>query len=128
VISQAHSDERRRTGAQPTPWLERVASGVGFLLTCAVFGFIGWQALFASAGPPVVSAHVERVIPLDHGYLVQFRAYNESGSAAAQVEIEGRLVGEDGVVTMSRAQFDYIPGRSSREGGLFFDRDPRGPG
>jgi uncharacterized protein (TIGR02588 family) len=108
-----------------TPWLEWIASGVGLLLTLGVFGVIGWQALDNPSAPPAIVVAVERVVQVEGGYRVDVRASNRTGSAAAQVEVEGRLLVEGEEPSTSRAVFDYIPGRSSREGGLFFARDPR---
>ena len=42
----------------------------------------------------------------------------------AQVKIEGILSG-GGADEISRVVFDYVPGHSVRQGGLFFTRDPR---
>jgi uncharacterized protein (TIGR02588 family) len=123
--TQPVDDERGPEGAGQRAWLEWLASGVGLLLATVVFGFIGWQALNSETTPPVINVRVERTSPVEGGYLVEFRAYNESSSAAAQVEIEGTLGGGDEQSSTSRASFDYIPGRSSRQGGLFFNRDPR---
>jgi uncharacterized protein (TIGR02588 family) len=108
-----------------TPWLEWIASGVGLLLTIGVFGVIGWQAFDNPSEPPAIVVEVERVVQVEGGYRVDFRASNRTGSAAAQVEVEGRLSVEGEEPSTSSAMFDYIPGRSSREGGLFFARDPR---
>lgn len=58
------------------------------------------------------------------GYLVQIRATNRGGSAAAQVVVEGELKAAAGPET-AEATFDFIADHSSREGGLFFESDPR---
>ena len=68
----------------------------------------------------------ERVLELEDGYLVQFRAFNQGGSAAAELTIEGgaRQVRTASTET-SEAVLDYVPARSGREGGLWFSGDPR---
>ena len=65
------------------------------------------------------------MLELEKGYLVQFRASNQGGSAAAELTIEGQLTGPDGDTEASEAVLDYLPPRSDREGGLVFSRDPR---
>ena len=56
---------------------------------------------------------------------MQFRAFNQGGSAAAELTIEGELISPDGSAETSEAVLDYVPARSSREGGLWFSGDPR---
>ena len=62
---------------------------------------------------------------LEHNHLVEFRAVNEGGEPAAQLVIEGELIGPDGPVETAETTLDYAPPRSHRDGGLFFSRDPR---
>ena len=61
----------------------------------------------------------------ENGYLVQFRALNQGGSAAAELTIEGELTGAEGELELSEVVLDYLPPRSGREGGLVFAQDPR---
>jgi uncharacterized protein (TIGR02588 family) len=121
----ARADERRDDTARSIPPLEWLASGVGLLLTVGVFASIGWEALTNGRGSPVVTVEVKDVLAVEGGYRVEFRARNTAGSTATQVEIEGRLSGNEGSTETGRVVLDYIPGHSQREGGLFFTRDPR---
>jgi len=116
-------DEHAKPKAR-TPWLEWVASGVGLLLAVAVFGLVGWQAMNDASEPPAISVEARNVRPVPGGFRVEFKARNTGGSAGAQVEIEGILAG-GGADEISRVVLDYVPGRSERQGGLFFIRDPR---
>src|SRR5687768_3639715 len=116
-------DERARSKAR-TPWLEWVASGFGLLLALIVFGLVGWQAMNGSSEPPVINVEVGNVTSVPGGFRVEFRARNTGGSTGAQVEIEGILSGGE-ADEISRVVLDYVPGRSERQGGLFFIRDPR---
>lgn len=125
------SRDRMDRDAQPgktestVPWLEWIASGIGLLLVLGIFGVIGWQAFNGAAMPPAIAVEAQSITQTEGGYRVLFRARNTSGGAAAQVEIEGKLSGGNDHEEASRVVLDYIPGHSSREGGLFFTRDPR---
>lgn len=116
---------RPRHTAQQVPWLEWLASGIGFVLVLGIFGVIGWQAFDGATAPPAITVEIENVVPVDDGYRVLFRARNSAGEAAAQVEIEGKVAGVGDEAETSRVVLDYVPGHSSRKGGLFFTRDPR---
>ena len=111
--------------APQVPWLEWVASGIGLLLVLGVFGVIGWQAFKGSAAPPAITVEVESVAAVEGGHRVLFWARNTADEAASQVEIEGSVATAGEAPETSRVVFDYIAGRSLRQGGLFFTRDPR---
>jgi uncharacterized protein (TIGR02588 family) len=55
----------------------------------------------------------------------EIRARNRSGHTAAGVVVEGELKRDGQTVETSETTFDYIPGRSERRGGLYFENDPR---
>ena len=119
--------ENSQTSAEAVselPWLEWVASGTGLILAIGLFGLLGWEAITDTGAAPVVTVKVESVTAVEGGYRVMFRARNGTQAAAAQVEIEGILSGAGNDEETSRVLFDYVPGRSEREGGLFFSRDP----
>jgi uncharacterized protein (TIGR02588 family) len=120
---KGESHEPPDPGAVPV--LEWVVGALGALLLAGTIGFLVWHALGRDDAPPDVRVAVEGVLELQNGYLVQFRAMNEGGSAAAQLVIEGELAGQDGPIETSEATLDYLPPHSDRQGGLFFDRDPR---
>jgi uncharacterized protein (TIGR02588 family) len=86
---------------------------------------IGSQVFNGATLPPVITVEVENVAQVEDGYRVLFRARNIAGEAAAQVEIEGKISTAGADAETSRVVLDYIPGHSTRQGGLFFTRDPR---
>jgi uncharacterized protein (TIGR02588 family) len=117
------------SGPSPdTPWLEWVASGVGLMLALGMFGLIGWQALNDAGSPPVITVETIGMTSVTGGYRVMFRAHNIGGAVAAQVRIEGVLTQGNGPNETSDVVLDYIPGHSTREGGLFFTQDPQSRG
>ena len=107
------------------PLLEWIVGGLGAALVGGTVAFLVYHSLTRDRTPPDVHLVAERVIDLQDGYLVQFRASNRGGSTAAQLTIEGELTGADGHTETSEATLDYLPPRSDREGGLMFSRDPQ---
>lgn len=126
-MSPKHSSgqtEREPDGR--TPALEWISAALGLLITLAILAFIGWQALAGpDEVPPAIEVTVRQVVPLPGGYVVEVVARNVSPSTAANVQIEGRLERQGQTVATSRATLDYVPGHSERQGGLFFEEDPR---
>lgn len=102
------------------PWLERVAATLGAAIALCLVGVLGWEAMQGPGRPPMVSVAVERVTATEGGYTVEVRAHNRSSTTAADVVIEAELGAERGETTL-----DYLPGRSSRTAGFFFEQDPR---
>ena len=115
----------KRPHRRTTPLLEWIAGGLGAVLVAGAIAYLVHHALARDRTPPDIRLAVERVLELEKGYLVQFRASNQGGSAAAELTIEGQLTGPDGDTEASEAVLDYLPPRSDREGGLVFSRDPR---
>jgi uncharacterized protein (TIGR02588 family) len=120
-----HQDGPRPGSGGHIPWLEWLASGIGFLLVVGVFGVIGWQAFGDATSAPEITVETTGVAPAAGSYRVTFTARNDGGAAAAQVRIEGTLSDGSRPSETSSVVLDYIPGHSAREGGLFFTQDPR---
>lgn len=105
------------------PFLEWLASAIGLLLTLGVMVVIARDAFNGSAGMAPDIELVARAPEQQGGrWLVRFDAHNRSPTTAAQVTVEGALPGGE----TSTAVIDYIPGRSTRGGGLVFTQEPRG--
>jgi uncharacterized protein (TIGR02588 family) len=105
--------------------LEWLVAGLGVVLVGGAIAFLVYHSLARDRTPPDIRVVAEEVVNLGNGYLVQFRAFNEGRSAAAEVTVEGELVGPDGTTEVGEATLDYLPPRSDREGGLLFTMDPR---
>ena len=104
------------------PLLEWIASAIGLLLTLGVVAVIARDAFNDSGGmAPDLEVVVRDQQQVGGRWLVRFDAHNRSPVTAAQVTIEGALPGGE----TSTATIDYIPGRSTRGGGLVFSTDPR---
>lgn len=111
-----------RTKTAP-PLLEWIASAVGLLLTLGVIVMIARDAFNGSGDmAPDIEVVVRGQQQLGNRWVVRFEASNRSPVTAAQVTIEGALPGGE----TSTATIDYIPGRSTRGGGLIFSSEPQG--
>lgn len=116
--------EEHRPG-RTVPLLEWIVGGLGILLVGGAIAYLVYHSFARDQNPPDIRLVVERVLDLQNGYLVQFRAFNEGRTAAAQVTIEGELAAPDGDTEVSEVVLDYLPPRSDREGGLLFENNPR---
>ena len=118
-------DTERTSAVTGTSRLEWAAAAMGGVLLAALIGYLAYTGLTAAAGPPRVEVRTGQLDQGPGGYIVQFTARNDGHSTAAAVKVRGRLSLGDQVVEESEAVLDFVPERSEREGGLFFERDPR---
>jgi uncharacterized protein (TIGR02588 family) len=105
--------------------LEAGASIVGAVLALGTIGIVLWDGIRASDTPPFVVVEALSVLERENGFLMEVLASNLGGRTAAGILVEGELRQGSKVIATSEATFDYVPGHSSREGGLFFAEDPR---
>jgi uncharacterized protein (TIGR02588 family) len=95
------------------------------VLTIALLGFIGWNAIQQQQEhAPEISVRVESIAESGNGWLVRFAVRNAAPSTAAGVRIEGELR-RGGKTETSAVTLDYVPGGSELKGGLMFAHDPR---
>lgn len=121
-LENSGGHEEEQTG---TPWLEWTAAGLGLLLAVGIIGFIILDGVSGNGQPPAVEVESRNILDRQPGYTVEIRAINRSGSTAATVVVEGELKRDGETIETSETTFDYVPGHSERQGGLYFSRDPR---
>lgn len=114
----------RAPAGEVSRW-EWVAGAIGLALVLAAVGYMV-RAAMQPATPPRVAVTSDSVTAGHGGYLVHFTARNEGRTTAAGVTIEGELREATGTATRSSTTLDFVPAASSRSGGLYFQRDPRG--
>lgn len=124
-MTQAHETDQKAQPESGTPLLEQVAAAIGLLLTLALLGFIGWQAWSGNdAGAPVVEVRAGSITRAGPGYVLEFTAENLSQTTAAAVQVQGELREGEQTIAISQVTLDFVPGGSTRRGGLFFEQEP----
>ena len=109
--------------APPSRW-EWFAAAIGLLLLASSIGYLVFDALAAGNGLPTPVVQVLRVDQQPGGYLVQVAVHNTGRKTAAALRVAGELRRDGALLERSETEFSYLPGHSTREGGLFFRHDP----
>lgn len=112
------------THASGTPLSEWTAASIGLLLFLISVGASLYRGVWTEDSPPDIVVRVTSVEAVRHEYRIQFVAENRGGRTAQGVVIEARLVAGDGRTQVSHTTIEYLPGHSTREGGLFVLLEP----
>ena len=110
--------------APPAPW-EWAVAALGALLVAGTLVFLVIAALRGDNTPPSPELRVTGIRQQDTHWLVQVQARNRGHAAAANLRVRGVLKDGEREVEEAETEFQYVPGGSSREAGLFFTTDPR---
>jgi len=112
------------TGGPNSLW-EWVVAAIGLALVLATTGTLGWLAATGRDGgvEPVLQATAfERQ---GERWRVELHAYNAGSAPASGLRVVAQLHSGGEVVEEAEAEFQYLPGHSSREAAVFFQRNPR---
>ena len=109
---------------QEIPPAEWAAAGVGLMIVLAILAFLLMKAVQDPASPPDISIKVVGVEAQQGKYLVRLQVFNNGGSTAAQLAVEGTVAPQNGEMQRSQLTLDYVPAHSKRGAGLFFTTDP----
>lgn len=109
----------------PPPFWEWVVAGLGLALVLACLGYLTLQAMAGPPTPPDPRIEVVAVHAQGSRFLVVLRVANHGKATAEGLRIAGELKQGDAVLERSEAEFQFLPGESTRQAGLFFRRDPR---
>ena len=112
-------------GRHHTSVLEWVVAILGGVLVLSLIGYLIAEEVRRPDTPPDVLARMEAVRVVRGGYLVQIRVANRGERTAQGVTVTGELRRDGAPPVTSAVTFDYVPARSERAGGLFFQEDPR---
>jgi uncharacterized protein (TIGR02588 family) len=112
-------------GGPPPSTLEWILAAVGMVLLLASIGYLLHYAWTDDGTPPSPVIRVGAIEQQGGRYVVRLEVSNASRTTAAALRVEGELKRGAQVVERSEMEFDYLPGGSTREAGLFFSNDPR---
>ena len=104
--------------------IEWVLGAVSALLVIGLIGFIVRDALRSGPSGPQLSLVIERIVPMQRLFRVEFRALNAGDATAAEVRVQGTLGSAAGIIEVTEVTLDYVPAQSSATGGLLFKNDP----
>lgn len=106
-------------------WLEWVVFGFGLVLTAATAGYLLSEALGEEPKAPRIVARVATAVPAGTGFTVPVTLRNEGDLTAEGVMVEVTLDMGEGDPERGEFTVGFLPGRSSREGAVTFQGDPR---
>lgn len=118
---RAHGAPPEEAPPSPAEWL---VAAIGLVLVLASLGYLAWHGLLERADPPRPEVRVLDVQAQEGRFLVRVRVHNRGRATAAKLRVTAQLRRGDQVVEDRDVEFDYLPGESSREAGIFFERDP----
>jgi uncharacterized protein (TIGR02588 family) len=118
-------DEDDQQSQERPPRLEWTVAAFGLLIVLATLGVLTYQALGAGESPADIVNRVVAVRPVTGGHLVQVEVRNNGGETTAGLIVKGTLKQGERDVETSEVTLNYVPGRSTREAGLFFTENPQ---
>jgi uncharacterized protein (TIGR02588 family) len=122
--TQAKRSSSHETNAG-TPLIEWVLGGIGVVLLVACIAFLIYEGVTDGEHPGAITASVVDVRPAGDQHVVTFRIHNSGSQTLSNLRVSGHLLDGEREVERAIAVLDYVPGRSTGEGGFYFRRDPR---
>lgn len=114
----------RQGEAPPSAW-EWFTAAIGLLLLLSTLGYLLFETARHDDAAPVPELRVTAIEQQQGRYVVRVEVANRSRATAAALRVEGELRRGSELVERSEMEFQHVPGRSTRHGGLFFTQDPR---
>ena len=124
--ADAKQQDRDHELREPPPSIwEWICAFIGLVLLLASLGYLLHDAWTGKEGVPEPVVRLVDIQQQDGHYLARVQVFNKGRATAAALRVQGELRRGGEVVETSDLEFQYVPGRSTREGGLFFMQDPR---
>ncbi|MBW3605992.1 MAG: FxLYD domain-containing protein [Actinobacteria bacterium] len=124
----AEADQRRDwdpvTFDSATPPAEWALAAIGAVFACVIIALLVVQALARPDTLPQLSTQTTRVTERGDQYVVVGEVTNTGGTAASNVQVEGRVIVDGSQVDQAGVQVDYVPAGASESFILVFSRDP----
>lgn len=112
--------------AEGTSALEWAAAAVGAILFVTMIGYMAFVGAAEGNGAPAIEFSSSTAVLSSDRHLVRFQATNIGDRTVAGLVVKATLSDGQGEVESAEVTIDYLPTGSSRTGGVFFSRDPRG--
>ena len=106
-------------------WFEWSVFGVGLVLVVATLSYLAYDAATLGDAPPSIEVRMGDTLQRPHNFIVPVTLVNHGDQTAEGVTIE--VVLESGGEEKERSEFAvaFLPRRSTREGWVAFQTDPR---
>lgn len=106
-------------------WVEWIIFGVGLALVVSTLSYLAYDAARISDAPPSIEVRVSEPQQRPHNFIVPVTLINHGDQTAEGVQIE--VVLESNGEEKERGEFTvaFLPRRSTREGWVAFQTDPR---
>lgn len=114
-----------RKADQRTPLIEWLLGGIGVALFVACIAYLVHEGLSNGEQPGAVTASVIEIVEAGDAHIVTFDIHNSGSQTLSNLQVSARVLDGSREVERATTVFDYLPGRSSQQGGFYFKHDPR---
>lgn len=106
-------------------WVEWLVFGIGLLLVLSTLSYLAYDALTITDAPPSIEVRTGQPLERPHNFIIPVSLTNHGDQTAEGVLVE--VVLESGGQEKERGEFTvaFLPRRSTREGWVAFQTDPR---
>lgn len=119
------AEKASKSENQNPPVWEWIIAAIGLILVAGAVGTMFYRAATEETTPPQLAFIVDSIEPVNSGFLVRFSVKNTGNQTAAGLTVEGVLKKDDREAEeTSTANLTYVPANSTRQGGLFFSKNP----
>lgn len=105
-------------------WLEWTVFAVSLVLVVAILGYLSWEAVADSGGPPDVVVELGRPRSSSAGFMVPVEVRNLGKGTAEGVRVTVILDRAGGRAESAELDVAYLPRESRRSGWVTFAGDP----
>jgi uncharacterized protein (TIGR02588 family) len=123
----ASESTNRTAQSRPIPTIEWAVGALGLMLVFSTVILLIYEALAEESSPPEIHLSAHTISAQSRGHVAVLNVYNQGGESASRVAISGELfdVSKQEVVDSASTEVEFLPARSQREAGLFFQLDPK---
>jgi uncharacterized protein (TIGR02588 family) len=119
------ASSRGKSGPGETPLLEWLLGAVGVMLLLAAVSYLAYEGAANEDGPGEIVVSTTQIIETQSAYIVRFQAHNRGSATVGNLHMSARLSDGNREVEVAHVLIDYLPGRSTRQGGVYLRNDPR---